>query len=143
MDLGGLKSLLEQHRPGGAAVSAVRVDGWFDSISLRSVHAPPRPYPPLAEVTAHQNEWSLGAVEGTVVGFRFPDASAGVEVPGYHLHFVSRDRTSGGHVLALQLSRGALGIQGLDDLHVELPPGVGLADPAAADRAAIRAVEGG
>ena len=58
-----------------------------------------------------------------MLGFRFPDYAEGIEVSGYHLHFISDDRSRGGHVLD---SRGAARLRvRLDpssDLHVELPP---------------------
>ena len=38
-------------------------------------------------------------VEGTIVGFFTPDYLRGVNVPGYHLHFITADRTAGGHML--------------------------------------------
>jgi acetolactate decarboxylase len=143
LDLAALHDRIDALAPSGADVLAVRVDGRFADLRLRSVHAPTRPYPPLAEVTAHQTEWSVTTAEGTLVGFRFPDATAGVEVPGYHLHFLSEDRLVGGHVLAATLVGGTIAVDGVDELHVELPDHVGLGVPGAADRAAIRSVEGG
>jgi acetolactate decarboxylase len=124
-------------------VEAVRVDGTFADLTLRSVAAQTPPYPPLAEVTRHQTEWRLDAAAGTLVGFRFPDAAAGLEVPGYHLHFLSDDREHGGHVLELTLVEGTASVEGVDELHVELPADLGLGEPGVSDRAAIRLVEGG
>ena len=143
LDATALRDRVDAIAPAGMDVVAVRVDGRFADLRLRSVHAPPRPYPPLAEVTAHQTEWSVPRAEGTLVGFRFPDATAGVEVPGYHLHFLSHDRRVGGHVLDATLVDGTISLDGADELHVELPEGLGLGVPGAADRAAIRTVEGG
>jgi len=126
-----------------AAVLAVRVDGTFTHLRLRSVREQVRPYPPLAEVTAHQTEWDLEHAEGTLLGFRFPDDVAGLEAPGYHLHFLSSDREHGGHVLDGTLMAGVAAVDGDDQLHVELPPGVELGTPGVTDRARIRLVEGG
>lgn len=144
----GPRSLDELHRrldaliPPGAPVAAVRVDGTFRDLLLRSVERQEPPYPPLAHVTAHQREWSVPEAEGSLVGFRFPDAAAGLEVPGFHLHFLAEDRGTGGHVLDLTLVDGWLRIDGGDELHVELPPEVELGRPGLADRAAIASVEG-
>lgn len=123
-------------------VVAVRVDGTFTELRLRSVHAQTPPYPSLVEVTRHQTEWTVASARGTLVGFRFPDAAAGLDVPGYHLHFLSDDRNQGGHVLAATLVEGDLAIDGADELHLELPEGMGLGEPGDADRDAIRAAEG-
>jgi acetolactate decarboxylase len=137
---------VQQHLDGIAPrtpVIAVRVDGTFAHLRLRSVRAQTPPYPPLAEVTAHQTEWDLDEATGTLLGFRFPDTVAGLEAPGYHLHFLSDDRAHGGHVLAGTLLRGIAAVDGGDALHVELPPGVALGTPGVTDRARIRQVEGG
>jgi acetolactate decarboxylase len=148
LDLEGPMSLAQVQRTldglaPHAAVIAVRVDGAFTHLRLRSVREQVRPYPPLAEVTAHQTEWDLERAEGTLLGFRFPDDVAGLEAPGYHLHFLSGDREHGGHVLDGTLVTGVATVDGDDQLHVELPPGVELGTPGVTDRARIRLVEGG
>ena len=51
---------------------------------------------------------------------------------GWHLHFISEDRLRGGHVLDCRLETAHVGIDPSGDLHIELPPGVDLTDPAAA-----------
>ena len=80
-----------------------------------------------------------------MLGFRFPAYAEGIEVGGYHLHFISDDRARGGHVLDSR-SRGLRArLDPSNDLHVELPPAIDLADPdlAAATHAAIVRAEGG
>jgi len=41
-----------------------------------------------------------------VVGFRSPDFVAGMNVPGYHLHFLNAARDGGGHILEIALAAG-------------------------------------
>ena len=127
----------------GRSFSAFRVDGDFSDLRLRSVPGQSPPFPSLLEVTRQQTEWALAAARGTVVGFRFPDRIAGLEVPGHHLHFLSDDRMHGGHVLGLTLEYGRALVDGGDELHVELPTGIVLGNPGQTDRAAIRSAEGG
>lgn len=141
--LADLHEVLDALADPEAGVVALRVDGSFEALRLRSVHTQRPPYPPLSEVTEHQTEWLLSEAEGTLVGFRFLGAAAGVEVPGYHLHFLSSDRAHGGHVLDVVVRRASVAIDGGNELHVELPAGIGLGVPGAADRAAIRRIEGG
>ena len=83
---------------------------------------------------------------GTMLGFRFPDYVEGIEVSGFHLHFIGEDRSRGGHVLGSRVT-GDLRVR-LDpssELHVELPPGVELSDPglAAGTHEALEKVEHG
>lgn len=129
-------SLLEQVETAlsGGPCHALRIDGSFEFVEARSVHRQAKPYPPLADVAAHQSVFTLCGVEGTLVGFRFPDYAKGLEIPGYHLHFITSDRTRGGHVLDCRLNRGILALEGSTELHLELPPGVDLLAPEARGR---------
>jgi len=142
----GLLARLDALAPPGATTCAIRLDGRFELVRARSVPAQSPPYRPLTEVVADQHVFELEEVEGTMLGFRFPDYVEGIEVGGYHLHFIDRERRRGGHVLD---SRSAAALRARldpsDDLHVELPPAVELADPdlAAATHAAVDAVERG
>jgi acetolactate decarboxylase len=100
---------------------AVRVDGRFPSVTVRSVPRQQKPYPPLADVAKTQPVFRLGDVSGTLVGFRFPDFARGLNVPGFHLHFLTDDRTAGGHVLDLSVASGELAIDASARFHLELP----------------------
>ena len=141
--LGTLTGAIEERADPDASMLALRLSGSFVDLRLRSVHAQRPPYVSLARVVSHQREWAVPRAEGTLVGFRFPDRLAGVEVPGYHLHFLAADRRTGGHLLDASVERATLEVDRVDDLHVELPAGVALGSPGMADRAAIRRVEGG
>jgi acetolactate decarboxylase len=115
--------------PDGGGALALRLDGEFSRVRARSVPKQHPPYRPLAEVIADQHVFELGAATGTIVGFRFPAYAEGIEVNGYHLHFISEDRTRGGHVLECTFAAGTAAIDPSSDLHVELPAGVSLDSP--------------
>jgi acetolactate decarboxylase len=85
---------------------AIRVDGRFDSITLRSVHRQEPPYRPLGEVAKGQSVWTHEDVSGTLVGIRCPAWVEGLNVPGCHWHFLSDDRKVGGHVLDCRVREG-------------------------------------
>ena len=138
-----LLALLDDCVPAGAAACAVRVDGEFEAVRCRSVPRQAPPYRPLAEVLADQRVFELHGTTGTLVGFRFPDYAEGLEVGGYHLHFVTDDRRRGGHVLRCRAGRVRVRIDPSDDLHVELPPGIDLAgaELARSTREALRRAE--
>jgi acetolactate decarboxylase len=122
---------------GGA--HAVRIEGAFARVHARSVPKQSKPYPSMVEVAAAQHAFDFAAVDGTMVGFRFPDYAAGINVPGYHLHFVTADRDRGGHVLDFSLESGTVEIDDEVDVHVELPPGIEIGGDA--DPEALRRVE--
>ena len=121
---------IEKRIPADAATSAVRVDGRFELVEARSVPRQEPPYRPLTEVVAHQHVFELRDVVGSMVGFRFPSYVEGIEVSGWHLHFITDDRSRGGHVLGSRSSSLRVWLDSSSELHVELPPGVRLDDPA-------------
>jgi acetolactate decarboxylase len=139
----GLLGCLDRLIPTSVTSCAVRLDGHFPSVRARSVPRQDPPYRPLTEVVADQHVFELADVEGTMLGFRFPAYIEGIEVGGYHLHFISADRTRGGHVLDSRSRELRVQIDPSDDLHIELPPRVELEDPdlAAETHAAVAAVE--
>jgi acetolactate decarboxylase len=120
---------------------AVRIDGHFDAVRVRSVPAQRPPYPPLAEAIAHEHILELSDVSGTMVGFCFPDALDGIELLGWHLHFASQDRQRGGHVLGCLLREGIAHVDSATDLHVELPPAIDAPGGGEVDQAALRGLE--
>lgn len=126
-------------RPAGPV--AVRIDGRFEAVRLRSVPRQSQPYPPLAEAIAHQHVRELSDVSGSMVGFCFPSALGGIELLGWHLHFATADRRHGGHVLSCRLGRGVAYVDEGTELHVELPPAVSPHTGAAVDQAALRRME--
>ncbi len=140
-----LLAQLEALLPEGASSCAIRLDGRFELVRARSVPAQRPPYRSLTEVVAEQHVFELTDVEGTMLGFRFAAYVEGIEVAGFHLHFIDADRRRGGHVLDSRSHGLRARLDPSNDLHVELPPAVDLADPdlAAETHAAIDAVERG
>lgn len=85
---------------------AIRIEATLASITVRSVHRQEPPYKPLAEVAQSQSVWTHENVDGTFVGIRCPTWVGGLNVPGYHWHFLSRDHKIGGHVLDCRILEG-------------------------------------
>ena len=101
---------------------AIRIDAHFDRMVIRSIRAQDEPYQPLVRVLSEQqNVWEHGSVEGTMVGFHLPPYMDKVNTDDWHLHFVSDDRTIGGHVLDVSLEIGSAKIKKLNGLRMVLP----------------------
>ena len=124
MDYAALRAHLDRNLADSTTVCAVRVDGRFDYVKTRSVPRQRKPYPPLVEVVEHQPTFEFSDVRGSLVGFRFPDYAGGLNVPGYHFHFITEDKSAGGHLLECHISHGELRIDHESDLELELPEGV-------------------
>jgi len=60
-------------------------------------------------------------VTGTLVGFRSPAFVEGLNVPGYHFHFIDAERKVGGHLLECRLRTGTAEIDVTPAFEVRLP----------------------
>jgi acetolactate decarboxylase len=137
--LSELQAALDALPFSASRVLAVRVDGQFQSIQVRSEPKQTPPYRPLEEVIAEkQVVHTLTEVDGTLIGFRFPAATSSVNVAGWHFHFLTSDKARGGHVLTLATGAGRALAQEISDLRIRLPA---QAPATSASAEAVRAVE--
>ncbi|WP_342304795.1 acetolactate decarboxylase [Methanolobus sp. ZRKC5] len=107
--------------PSQNVMYAVKITGKFDYMKTRSVAGQEKPYPRLVEVTKDQSVFEFNDTEGTIVGYWMPEYVDGINVPGYHLHFITQDRTGGGHILDYTISSGTVEIDSTDNFYLELP----------------------
>ena len=85
----------------------VKVHGDFAEILVRSEQGQVEPYPTLVEaLQATQNEVTRQNISGTLVGLYCPAFMSSLNSTGWHFHFISDDKTFGGHVLGLHLESG-------------------------------------
>ncbi len=106
---------------------AIEITGIFDGLTLRVVPSQQAPYIPLAEVMKKQQTLELKHMEGTLVGWHIPAYMAGINTPGYHFHFISKDRTQGGHVLDCLFRKGKIEIASINKFSLTLIEGKKLA----------------
>ncbi|MEJ7871039.1 MAG: acetolactate decarboxylase, partial [Rubrobacteraceae bacterium] len=115
----------------------------FSYVRTRSVPRQRKPYPPLAEAVRDQPTFEFRDVRGSLVGFRFPDYVQGLNVSGYHFHFITGERDAGGHLLECGITHGEIQIDHESDLNLELPTGVDEAMPGmeASKKEALKRIE--
>jgi acetolactate decarboxylase len=99
---------------------AIRVDGLFDYVKTRAMCKTPEGVP-LAVAAAAQPEFEFEGLGGTLVGFWTPVYAKTLNIPGYHLHFLSDDRQHGGHLLQCRGRQLRLQMQREGHLSVALP----------------------
>lgn len=100
---------------------AIRLEGNFELVHTRSVPGQQKPYPPLVVVTQNQPEFNLTETHGKLTGFYCPEFVKGINIPGYHLHYLSDDKTSGGHLLNFRLKSGTLKLDKIQNFEMKLP----------------------
>ena len=100
----------------------IRIDGMFREINVRSVYAQEGPYKRLAEVMEHdQTFYDYENIEGTLVGLYCPPYMSYLNAVGWHFHFVSEDKTKGGHVLGVHIADAVLTWDDTDAFEMKLP----------------------
>ena len=100
----------------------IRIDGLFRKIHVRSVYAQQEPYRGLVEVLTHdQTLFDYENTEGTIVGLYCPPYMSYLNAVGWHMHFISKDKTKGGHVLGAEIARAILTWDRTDAFQVQLP----------------------
>jgi len=117
---------------------AVRIVGEFEHVKVRSVPRQVKPYPPLTEVVKTQPVFEHHDLHGTLVGFRCPPFVQGLNVPGYHFHFIDADAKVGGHVLECRVRSGIAEVDVTPAIRITLPDspafyGLDLSTPSAQD----------
>lgn len=119
-DMAYLTSRFDGLRNSDNLFFALRVDGKFEYVHTRAM---PRVQEgvPLVNAAAVQPEFEFTDIAGTLVGFWTPEYAKTFNVPGYHLHFISADRTHGGHLLQCRGSNLSLRIQSEGEYHIALP----------------------
>ena len=120
VDYAGFNRLLDDNMPSPNMFYALRVEADFTYLRTRSV---PRTenYTPLVQAVGKQKEREFHHQRGTLVGFYSPPFLPSVSVPGLHFHFLSQDRSCGGHLLECRLRGGRLLVQYFYELTLTLP----------------------
>ncbi len=124
IDFAELCNRIDKWDPNRNMFLAIRIKGFFKTMKTRSVPRQSKPYPPLVEVTKTQPVFDLKDVSGTIVGYRLPSYVKGINVPGYHLHFISDDLKSGGHILGFEMREGYIELDELSRFYMLLPDGM-------------------
>lgn len=121
LDFPALKALIDSLMGSANYFYAVRLEGNFESVHTRSVPVQQKPYPALVEVTRNQPEFEIAETTGKLTGFYCPEFVKGINIPGYHLHFLSDDKQKGGHLLGFQLKSGMLKLDRITNFEMQLP----------------------
>jgi acetolactate decarboxylase len=123
LDIEGIKQELDRyleatHVDHEQVVCALKIESAFEDVLLRTVGRPEFEGETLGDIIDAETRFNFETWSGTLVGFRYPDASTGATIPGLHLHAISADRESGGHVREATLAQKVVAALWIDDLHV-------------------------
>ena len=116
-----LEDIIDRLAPSQNHFCSIRLDGNFELVRTRTVHRQTPPFKPLVLAVSEQKYFDFRDVSGTLIGFRSPPYTQGVNVAGYHVHFITEQRDGGGHVLEYRIKRGKLQLGLVSKLLIDLP----------------------
>ncbi|MEM6052245.1 acetolactate decarboxylase [Erwinia sp. P7711] len=117
----GIHDLINRQVTSDNQFCALRIDGRFSAAQTRTVPCQHRPYRSMPEVLDKQPTFHFSQRDGVLIGFRTPQYMQGINVAGYHEHFITDDRQGGGHLLDYQLEQGLLTFGEISKLVIDLP----------------------
>lgn len=123
-DLTALQQILTDNvqENGANQFYMARIEGEFPTMKVRSEYAQTEPYKPLAEVMkTDQVIFDYENIKGTVVALYCPNYMDGLNTPGWHFHFISDDKTKGGHILGLTMASGQAQLDATPGFEMILP----------------------
>ena len=116
-----LKTYIDELLPTENIAYAIKIDGLFNYVKTRSVPKQSKPYPLLVDVIKTQPTFEFTQEEGTLIGFRLPRYMGVANASGYHFHFLTKDKSAGGHVLECTTEDINIEIDYTDEWQVVLP----------------------
>ena len=124
-DIESLRALLTERieeRFGLNSMQVVRIDGEFTKVDARSESPYRSHHVSLKQILGKtQRAFVFENIRGSLVGVYFPDYMDGINMPGWHLHFLSEDRRQGGHVFDVSVRAGEAKVDKISSIEIDLP----------------------
>lgn len=101
---------------------AVKIEGFFSSLKVRTAYPQTTPYERLDKILpTNQRLYEYTNQTGTLVGLYCPTYMNTLNMPGWHFHFLSEDKTKGGHLVNLTIQKAKAFFSMLDQFLLHLP----------------------
>ena len=99
-----------------------RIDGSFGIVRARSESAYRSHHVDLKDILSKtQRDFAFENIRGSLVCIYYPDYMDGINAPGWHIHFLSEDKTKGGHVFDLSISEAQVMLSKINKIEIQLP----------------------
>lgn len=111
-----------EERFGLNSMHVVKIKGSFKKVDARS-EAPYRSHHISLKEMLNQTQkaFLFDDIKGSLVGVYFPDYMDGINMPGWHLHFLSEDRSLGGHVFDVSIKEAEAMVDKITSISINLP----------------------
>lgn len=112
----------EVKKSGANQIYVMKIKAECKNITVRSVVKQEKPYEEFTEVAKRdQKVFPHKKLNGTIVAVYFPEYMDKLNMHGWHLHFLSDDKTVGGHVLNISLTHADAEIDEISEFDMIVP----------------------
>ena len=102
-------------------IYGIKVIGTFEWAQTRSPQKQSEPYQNITKALETQSVFNLSDVSAIAVGFWFPPSMSGIDYAGYHLHFITDDKSAGGHLLDCIINNATIEVDIINNYYLVLP----------------------
>ena len=123
-DFAKLESILDDKvvKTGPNQFFFVKITGHFPFAAVRSELKQEEPYRMLnIALRTDQRKYEYRNLDGSIVGLYCPPYMQSMNAPGWHFHFISDDRTKGGHMTEGSLLRCRAAVNRISRFVVDIP----------------------
>ncbi|HRW58825.1 MAG TPA: acetolactate decarboxylase [Chlamydiales bacterium] len=121
-DISSMKDLrerIEYHFASPNTFYGVRIDGEFKNMKMRCITKQEPPYKPILQNEKNQTQFQVAKAQGTILAFYMPAQLEKINMPGFHMHFISKDLKVGGHIYDFESCTGQVKICRIDRFFYE------------------------
>ena len=115
-------------KPGGAYVAGnqnifymIKATGEFKTMHVRSCFACQKPYPTCLRWPRTSGSSTSPTPTAPLSPSGVPRYVNGINLPGWHFHYLSGDKTQGGHILGLSADHLAVKVNQIERFDLTLP----------------------
>ena len=117
-----LRTHINEKLPSKNMFYAFRIHGDFSKMKCGGLHKQQKPFDKGLDVLIpNRPVFERENFSGTMVGFFCPDFIGDINAAGYHLHFISDDKTFAGHVMEFEAKNLSVEIDEINEYQFVLP----------------------
>ena len=121
-DFNSLRNAINNELPTPNKFYTFKIKGTFNNMKCGGLNKQERPYVDGLDVLIPSRPvFEKKNIKGTIVGFYCPEFIGNINVAGYHFHFISDDKTMGGHVMAFETDQLHIEADAVSNYHFALP----------------------
>ncbi|MEN8153459.1 MAG: acetolactate decarboxylase [Acidobacteriota bacterium] len=116
-----LKEYLYTMMPRKKSIYAIKIFGTFPKLQATTFPRQMKPYLPLAKILKTLVYQTFTNTEGALVGFYIPEIFSDLNIPGFHFHFLQKNKLRGGHIVDVNTDSITIEIVEISSLKLILP----------------------